>query len=128
MSSAPQENCRIDQWLWAVRLFKTRSAATAACNNGEVRVDGGSVKPARRVKVGEQVDVKRRDHVATYEVVRLIKKRVGAPIAVECYIDHTPERPTRDHVGDALAGVRDRGAGRPTKRDRRQIERLRNRR
>ena len=128
MSSAPQENCRIDQWLWAVRLFKTRSAATAACTNGEVRIGDGSVKPARRVKVGEHVDVKRRDHVATYEVVRLIKKRVGAPIAVECYIDHTPDRPRQDHVTDALAGVRDRGAGRPTKRDRRQIERLRNRR
>lgn len=119
---------RVDRWLWAVRLFKSRSAATTACSKGEVRVDEQTAKPARKIKVGDTIEVKRREFVAIYRVEKLLDKRVGAPIAVECYIDLTPERPVADPVFEAPAAVRERGAGRPTKRDRREMDRLRGRR
>ena len=118
---------RVDRWLWAVRLFKSRSAATTACSNGAVRIGDQPAKPARRVRVGETVEVKRKDFVAIYRVERIIEKRVGAPIAVECYTDLTPERPKADPVFEAPAAVRERGQGRPTRRDRRAMERLRGR-
>lgn len=77
--------------------------------------------------MGETVEVKRRDFVAIYKVERIIEKRVGAPIAVECYTDLTPERPKVDPVFEVPAGIRERGAGRPTKRERREMDRLRGR-
>lgn len=118
---------RIDRWLWSVRLFKTRSAATNACSSGQVRIGDDSVKPARKVRIGEVIEVKRRDLVHTYEVTDLISKRVGAPIAEKCYVDLTPERPKVDPVFQDPGDVRPRGAGRPTKRDRRALEKLRGR-
>lgn len=129
------EKVRIDRWLWAVRLFKTRSAANAACGGGKVRVNGEVAKPARKVTVADVVTVRRRGFDATYEVVRLLEKRVGAAIAVECYVDKTPDeerakaesrRPLNPGY-DLVMGNRDRGSGRPTKRERRQIDRLRGR-
>lgn len=115
---------RVDQWLWAVRIYKTRSAATDACRGGHVKVNGASVKPASAVKPGDRVEARAYDRDRVLEVVRLIDKRVGAPIAAECLVDHSPPPPERDpYVGPAF--LRESGAGRPTKRDRRQVDRLR---
>ena len=118
------ETTRVDRWLWAVRLCKTRSLATDACNGGHVTVNGVSAKPSTKVKVGDTVEahLDRRDR--TVEVVRIIEKRVGAAIAAECLIDNSPPPPSKD---DFLASVfvRDAGAGRPTKRDRRELDRFR---
>ncbi|MFC8127530.1 RNA-binding S4 domain-containing protein [Streptomyces sp. NPDC057302] len=115
---------RIDAWIWAVRLVKTRSMGAAACKGGHVRVNGERVKPAYGVHVGDEVRLRHaggRENVVV--VKRLIRKRVGPPVAVECYVDNSPPPPPREAV--APAGIRDRGTGRPTKRDRRDMERLR---
>ncbi|MFE1955477.1 RNA-binding S4 domain-containing protein [Streptomyces sp. NPDC059524] len=115
---------RVDSWIWAVRLVKTRSAGAAACKGGHVKVNGTSVKPAHTLHVGDEVRVRRPgDRERLVIVRRLIRKRVGAPVAVECYEDNSPPPPPRGAI--APVGVRDRGTGRPTKRDRRELERLR---
>ncbi|MFP5322798.1 MAG: RNA-binding S4 domain-containing protein [Acidimicrobiia bacterium] len=115
------ESTRIDRWLWAVRLYKTRSDATRACTGGHVELDGRTVKPAQQVRPGDRVRARVGDRERIVEVVRIIEKRVGAPVAVECYVDYSPPPPERPL--QALFGERERGAGRPTKRERRQIER-----
>lgn len=115
---------RTDVWIWAVRLLKTRSQAGAACRGGHVRVNGQRVKPAHALKPGDEVRLVQdggRQRVAV--VTRLIRKRVGAPVAVTCYVDNSPPPPPREAA--APAGIRDRGTGRPTKRDRREMDRLR---
>ncbi len=116
---------RIDQWLWAVRLVKTRSLAIAACKGGHVRVNGRPAKPSTPVRVGDRVEawVGERDHVV--EVVRLIDKRASAPVASECLVDHSPPPPPREFVAPMFR--RDPGTGRPTKKDRRSLNRLRGR-
>jgi ribosome-associated heat shock protein Hsp15 len=117
------ETVRIDSWIWAVRLIKTRSLGATACRGGHVRVNGERVKPAYSVRVGDEVRLRHEGRERVVIVKRLIRKRVGAPVAAQCYIDNSPPPPPRDAV--APAGIRDRGAGRPTKRDRREMERLR---
>lgn len=114
------DSIRVDKWLWAVRLCRTRTDAAEACRGGHVRVNGRTAKPSTQVRVGDRVEarINRRDRVA--EVTRIIASRVGAPIAVECYVDHSPPPP---EVPDLMVARRDRGTGRPTKRDRRQLER-----
>ena len=116
---------RIDSWLWAVRVYKTRSAAKAAVVGGHVEVNGVRIKPAHRVRPGDEVHalVGRRQRIV--EVVEPIEKRVGAARAAECMIDRSPPPPKREFA--APAGVREKGSGRPTKRDRRQTDRLRGR-
>jgi ribosome-associated heat shock protein Hsp15 len=121
----PLTSARVDAWLWAVRLYKTRSAANAACRAGHVRVNGERVKAAQAVRPGDEI----RARIAGFERIVVVKtclvKRVGAPAAAEALTDLTPPPPPREEV--AAVPVRDRGAGRPTKRDRREIERLRDR-
>ncbi|MFC4555047.1 RNA-binding S4 domain-containing protein [Georgenia faecalis] len=114
---------RVDSWLWAVRLYKTRSQATAACRAGHVRVNDERVKPAATVKVGDRVVVRGGERERIVVVARILLKRVGPPAAAEAMIDHSPPPP--DRVSVPMAPQRDRGAGRPTKRERRDIERLR---
>ena len=120
------ESTRIDRWLWAVRLCKTRAAATDACHGGHVKVNGASAKPSAKVKVGDTVvaHLDRRERVV--EVARVIEKRVGAPAAAECLVDHSPPPPPREEV-PAVVFARDPGAGRPTKRNRRELDRFRQR-
>ncbi|MFB7457636.1 MULTISPECIES: RNA-binding S4 domain-containing protein [unclassified Streptomyces] len=120
---ASGENVRIDSWIWAVRLVKTRSIGATACRGGHVRVNGERVKPAYSVRVGDEVRLRHEGRERIVVVKRLIRKRVGAPIAVQCYVDNSPPPPPREAV--APIGIRDRGTGRPTKRDRRELERLR---
>jgi ribosome-associated heat shock protein Hsp15 len=116
------ESTRVDRWLWAVRLTKTRPDAAAACRGGHVRVNDRPAKPATTVSPGDEVRARVNGRTRTVEVVKVIQRRVGAPEAVTCYIDRTPTPPP-----EAAAPVarRERGAGRPTKKDRRMIDKLR---
>jgi len=116
---------RIDRWLWAVRVYKTRSAATDACRGGHVRINGARAKSATPVRVGDRVEANVHHLHRVLEVVRLIDKRVGASVAAECYVDHSPPPPPRDETSPVFG--RDPGAGRPTKRQRRQLDRFRSR-
>ncbi|MFF4310274.1 RNA-binding S4 domain-containing protein [Streptomyces sp. 900105755] len=120
---APGENVRIDSWIWAVRLIKTRSLGATACRGGHVQVNGERVKPAHSVRVGDEVRLRHEGRERVVIVKRLIRKRVGAPVAAVCYIDNSPPPPPREAFSPI--GIRDRGTGRPTKRDRRELERLR---
>ena len=120
------ETTRIDQWLHAVRLTKTRSDAAAACRGGHIDINGNPAKPATTVQTGDRIEAFLHDRRRVVVIDRIISKRVGATVAVECYTDHSPPPPEREIMG-AFA-ERDRGAGRPTKRDRRRIDRLRGRR
>ncbi|MBT5756839.1 RNA-binding S4 domain-containing protein [Acidimicrobiales bacterium] len=125
------EQVRVDKWLWAVRLYKTRASANDACSSGRVRINGTPAKPAQRIKVGDVLVSRRSGFSRTYRVVKVIEKRVGAPVAVECYIDETPEEDkpkprSMDQRIDAAWAERSSGAGRPTKRDRRQMEKFLN--
>lgn len=120
---------RLDAWLWAVRMYKTRSVATAAVRGGHVRVDDKLPKSSQHVGEGQVVRVRRAEHEdRIIEVVDpTLVKRVGAPQAQAAYIDRTPEKPPPIPEMVGRVAVRERGAGRPTKRDRRDIERLRGR-
>lgn len=115
------EGVRVDRWLWAVRLFKTRGDATDACRGGHVRVNGRTSKAATIVVAGDQVVVRTRGIERTVEVRQLLEKRVAAALAAESFVDLTPPPPPRE----ARVAERDRGAGRPTKRERRQLDRWR---
>jgi len=117
------ETARVDQWLWAVRIYKTRSMATDACRGGHVRVNGASAKPATTVRPGDRVEAYAGGRPRVLEVVRPIAKRVGPPVAAECFLDHSPPPPPREERSSVFA--RDAGAGRPTKRERRQLDRFR---
>ena len=116
------DTTRVDAWLWGIRIFKTRSAATASSKAGHITVNDERAKPAQSVRIGDIVRVRMDGDERILQVARLIVKRVGAPIAVECYVDLTPPKPPREER--VLTVVRERGAGRPTKRDRRVIDRL----
>ena len=115
---------RLDAWVWAVRMAKTRSAATEAVKAGRVRLGGNAAKPSARVSVGDRVEVRRGTWRLEVEVLELRSKRVGAPLAEASYQVLSEDRPERAGPMAAWA-QRDRGSGRPTKRDRRQLERWR---
>lgn len=121
---AALESTRVDKWVWAIRLFRTRVDATEACRGGHVKVNGRAAKPATAVTVGDRVRVRVHGSDRDVEVVQVIDKRVGAAVAVTCYVDHTPPPPEVDRTRVA---ERERGAGRPTKRDRRRLEGFRGR-
>lgn len=122
MTDAP---ARVDAWLWAVRLYKTRTLATAACRAGHVRVNGERAKAAQTVRAGDEVRVRIAGFDRHLVVRRTITKRVGAALVAESVEDRTPPPPPRELT--AFVPVRDRGAGRPTKRERRDLDRLRGR-
>ncbi len=119
------DSVRVDAWLWAVRVYKTRSAATAGCRAGHVQVRGERAKAAQPVRVGDEIRVRIAGFDRILTVSRLITKRVAASVAADCFVDLTPPPPPR--VSVAAVAQRDRGAGRPTKRDRRELDRLRGR-
>ena len=115
---------RIDKYLWSIRVFKTRSEATDACKGGKVRVNGNDIKPSRDVKVGDVIVVRKGAVTYTYKVLALIDKRQGAALVPNYAENLTPQ----EELDKLRAPVetfflkRDRGAGRPTKKDRRQME------
>ena len=116
---------RIDVWVWAVRLYPTRSVAADACRAGHVKVNDVRVKPSQVVKIGDVVRAYTPGGERIVVVSGLLSKRVGAAMAVQHYEDRTPPKPPKEER-DVFA-IRERGAGRPTKRDRRITQRLRGR-
>lgn len=122
---ARMQETRVDQWLWAVRVCKTRTAAGEACRGGHVKVNGGRAKAATPVHAGDRIEAYLNGRERILEVVTDIDKRVGAPLAGECYIDHSPPPPPSDYLPRLFP--RPAGAGRPTKRERRETDRLRGR-
>lgn len=124
---AAQGAVRVDKWLWSVRVFKTRTSASDACSSGRVTVNDEQAKPATKIKVGDTVVARRKERTIVYVVVQVIEKRVSAALAAECYDDQSPPEPDRSAVIPPPGGARDRGEGRPTKRERRAIDRLRGR-
>lgn len=122
---------RIDQWLWAARLYKTRTLANQACRGGKVQIEGSAVKPARPLRENEVVEIKQPPIVRIYRVKALAAKRVSAALARELVEEITPAADLeklalarRDPLGLVFAS-RDRGSGRPTKKERRELEKLR---
>ena len=115
------DETRIDRWLCAVRLVKTRPLATQLCEGGHVLINGAPSKPATRVRAGDRVEALIADRERVVEVVRPIESRVGAPAAATCYVDHSPPVVTEAEPGM----TRIRGEGRPGKRLRRELDRLR---
>jgi ribosome-associated heat shock protein Hsp15 len=116
------DETRLDRWLTAVRLVKTRPQATELCDGAHVRVNGRDAKASTRIKVGDRIEARIADRDRIVEVVRVIESRVGAPIAVTCYVDHSPAPP----VEPLPPGMEwTRGAGRPSKRVRRELDRMR---
>lgn len=119
-----EENLRIDKWLWAVRIFKTRSQASEACKKGKILIENIQVKPSRIIKVGEIVFIKRPPVTYQYKVLALLGKRQSAKIVVDYVADITPDEEKTKVEMQKYAGfeLRDRGVGRPTKRERRLID------
>lgn len=113
---------RVDVWIWSARIFKTRSLAQTACKKGKVSVDGKRANPATTVKVGARIEVREAQRPRELVVTRLLQKRVGYPIARTAYEDFSPPPPPRQWF---TVPQRERGSGRPTKRERREITRLR---
>ncbi|MGB9113197.1 MAG: RNA-binding S4 domain-containing protein [Acidimicrobiales bacterium] len=116
---------RVDRYLWAIRLFPSRTESTATCRSGHVRVNGTRAKPATEVRPGDRIDVRAQERSRVVEVIDPISQRVSASIAVLAYRDLTPPPPPKpDELPQA---VRERSSGRPTKRDRRLLDRARRR-
>ncbi|MBM3350484.1 MAG: RNA-binding S4 domain-containing protein [Betaproteobacteria bacterium] len=121
------DNCRLDKWLWAARFFKTRSLATAAIETGKVHVDGSRVKPAKEAKVGQVIHIHHRDFEIEVSVQALSNVRRGAPEAALLYTETATSIAKREHAKitrENEFAQRDRGAGRPTKRQLRDIKRF----
>lgn len=120
------QGVRIDKWLWSVRVFKTRSKATHACRNGKVKIDGQEVKPSFELKTGSQVEVKKDQLNLILEVKQLLEKRVGAKFVDQYMRDLTPDEEyhKREIAKHTNFEYRDKGLGRPTKKQRREIEKL----
>jgi ribosome-associated heat shock protein Hsp15 len=116
------DETRIDRWLCAVRLVKTRPLATRLCDGGHVLVNGSPAKPSTKVRAGDRVEARIGDRERVVEVLRPIESRVGAAVAVTCYDDHSPPVVPKE-VRPGIMAVR--GEGRPSKRLRRELERLR---
>jgi ribosome-associated heat shock protein Hsp15 len=120
------KDLRIDKWLWAVRIFKTRSQAAEACKKGKILIENVQVKPSRIIKIGEIIHVKRPPVTFQYKVLGLLGKRQAASIVVNYVQDITPEEEKMKLDVQKFTGfeLRDRGIGRPTKRERRLIDTL----
>jgi ribosome-associated heat shock protein Hsp15 len=118
---------RIDKWLWAVRIYKSRTLATEACAGGKVKIGGKSVKPSREVKTNEIITVQSGPVRKTYKVLGLIEKRGSAKTAAEYIQDITPEEEKlKAEIAHRSYIARYKGTGRPTKKERRTIDKLRN--
>ncbi|MDP3086757.1 MAG: RNA-binding S4 domain-containing protein [Methylotenera sp.] len=119
--------CRLDKWLWAARFFKTRSLATVAIETGKVHVDSDRVKPAKEVHLGQIIHIRNRDFEIEVSVLALSNIRKGAPDAALLYTE-TPtsiaKRENAKATGEGEHALRERGAGRPTKRQLRDIKRF----
>lgn len=117
---------RMDKFLWAIRVYKTRALATDACKKGKILIEGASVKASRLVKMGDIIEVKKPPVVYSYVVIDFPKSRVSAKLVCEFVQDTTsPEELKKLDSNESFFIKRDRGAGRPTKKERRSIDKLR---
>lgn len=118
------EVARIDKWLWATRVFKTRSLAADACKNGRVTINGINVKPSHTIKFGETISVKKSPITYSFKVLKCIEQRVGAKLLPEIYENVTDSKQYELLEMSRISGFidRSRGTGRPTKKDRRAID------
>lgn len=121
-----QEKMRIDKWLWCVRIFKSRTIAIDACKAGKIKAGTVALKPSHLVQPGDLIEVRKNGFNFQFQVIGLLKSRVSAPIAQRCYANLTTEEELNKYndwfVGKGTPEKREKGAGRPTKRERRQIE------
>ncbi len=121
-----QDKMRVDKWLWCVRIFKSRTIAIDACKAGKVKAGGAVVKPSHLVQPGDLIEVRKNGFNFQFKVLELLKSRVSAPIAQTCFSNLTPEEELNKYndwfVGKGGPEKREKGAGRPTKRERRQID------
>lgn len=115
---------RIDKWLWAARIFKTRSLAANACKNGRVMIDGTNVKPSRMVKVGDTVSVRKPPVTYSFKILQTIEQRVGVKLIPGIYENVTPQSQYELLEMNRISGFidRQRGTGRPTKKERRSLD------
>ncbi len=120
------DSVRIDKYLWAIRVYKTRSDATDACNGNKVKLGGVNAKPSKAVKVGDTIEVHKGPAAFTYKVLQLSENRMGAALVPEYAENLTPESElAKFHAPvETIVLKRDRGTGRPTKKDRRQLDEL----
>lgn len=119
------QKIRIDKWLWAVRLYKTRTLATDACKAGKIKINDEAVKPSYDLSADKILQINKQGEKWTIKVIKLIEKRVSAPLAAECYEDLTPpEEKDKLKYPSFFYEVRDKGIGRPTKKDRREIDKF----
>jgi len=118
---------RIDKYLWCIRVFKSRSIATDACDGGKVKIDGSSVKPSRHVKIGEVITIQQGYVKRSFKVIDLLEKRVGAPLVKNYAADITPQEELDKLQTERFISYESKfkGSGRPTKKDRRLIEKVR---
>ena len=118
---------RIDKYLWCIRVFKSRSIATDACDGGKVKIDGSSVKPSRHVKIGEVVTVQQGYVKRSFKVTELLEKRVSAPLVKNFTLDITPKEELDKLQTERFISYQSKfkGVGRPTKKDRRLIDKIR---
>mgnify|MGYP002628211542 FL=1 len=117
-------SCRLDKFAWSVRLAKTRSQAAEAISKGRIRLNGETTKPAKEVKLGDEVSLHRHTAVFTFKVLQLLEKRVGAKLVTEYVLDITPdEEREKLKVYQASQSVyRQHGSGKPSKKDRRDLD------
>lgn len=120
----PKNEVRIDKWLWAVRLFKTRSIAIEACKKGRISIKGVTIKPSRSIKVGDVIEVRRPPVTYSFEVLNLSENRMGAKLVPEFMKDVTSASQLEILEMSKVSGFVDRarGTGRPTKKDRRELD------
>ena len=122
------ENVRIDKYLWAVRIAKTRGAAADLCKRGKIRVNGSRCKPSRMVAIGDRITLRRDNLDGEYEVTAVLDKRVGAKAVAGYLADHTPPETVRQRalIRSIKTPRRKKGTGRPTKKERRVLEAFKN--
>ncbi|NDV96502.1 RNA-binding S4 domain-containing protein [Dysgonomonas sp. 521] len=120
----PKNEVRIDKWLWAVRLFKTRSIAIEACKKGRITIKGVTIKPSRMIKIGDVIEVRRPPVTYSFEVLNLSESRMGAKLVPDFMKDVTPPSQLEILEISKVSGFVDRarGTGRPTKKDRRDLD------
>jgi ribosome-associated heat shock protein Hsp15 len=125
LAGTPAQSVRLDKWLWAARVFKTRSQASDACRQGHVTLSGQKAKPSREVRVGDVLVVLKDQLTRTFKVLQLLHHRVGAPLAREFVEDQTPASELEKARQNAFrpVGARPKGSGRPTKKERRILDR-----
>lgn len=118
---------RIDKYLWAVRLFKTRSAAAEACRKGKILVNGLAVKPSKNISAGDTLNIKKMPVVFSYLIVNITQKRLPAKMVAQYCIDNTTEEEKSKLLSSKITGIfsiRDKGSGRPTKKERRDLDNM----